>query len=69
MNKKENMAYWDEIDELCEEFTRELIGFSIPKVELEDDEVLYFQNEIRDFAVALVEKECKVKFPYVDENY
>lgn len=69
MGKKGNMIYWDAIDDLCERFTRELVGFSVPEVELDDDSILYLQNEIRDFAIEFIEKKSDAKFPYVDENY
>ena len=69
MNKKHNMAYWDEIDNLCEKFTRELVEFSVPEVNLNDDDILYLQNEIRDFAVQFLEAHSEARFPFVDENY
>lgn len=69
MDKKANMWYWDEIDNICEKFTRELLSFSMPEIDINDDDILYLQNEIRDFAVELVEANSKARFPYVDENY
>lgn len=69
MGKKGNMVYWDAIDDLCEQFTRDLVGFSVPEVEMDDNNILYLQNEIRDLAIKFLEKESKARFPYVDENY
>lgn len=69
MGKKGNIVYWDAIDDLCEKFTRELIGLSVPEVDLDDDSIFYLQNNIRDFAVEFIEKESAAHFPYVDENY
>ena len=69
MSKKGNMAYWDAIDDLCEDFARELCNFSVPEVDIDDDEILYIANEIRDFAVKFIEKRSEAKFPFVDENY
>lgn len=69
MGKKGNVMYWDAIDDLCEQFTRDLVDFSVPKVEMDDDDILYLQNEIRDFAIKFVEEKSAAKFPYVDENY
>lgn len=69
MGKKGNVIYWDAIDDLCENFTQELLNFSVPEVDVDDDDILYLKNEIRDFAVKFLEKESAAKFPYVDENY
>lgn len=69
MGKKGNVIYWDAIDDLCEQFTRDLLDFSVPEVDVNDDDVLYLQNEIRDFAVKFLEKESVAKFPFVDEDF
>ena len=69
IGKKGNMMYWDAIDDLCENFTRELLDFSVPDVDIDDDDILYWKNEIRDFAVEFLERESKARFPFVDENY
>ena len=69
MSKKGNVMYWDAIDDLCEKFTQDLLDFSVPEVEINDDDVLYLKNEIRDFAVSLLEKESVAKFPFVDEDF
>jgi hypothetical protein len=69
MGKKGNMIYWDAIDDLCERFTQDLLIFSVPEVDLDDDTILSLQNQIRDFAVELLEKESAARFPYIDENY
>ena len=69
MGKKGNVRYWDAIDDLCENFTRDLLDFSVPEADVDDDHILYLKNEIRDFAVQLLEKESEARFPFVDENY
>ena len=69
MSKKGNVMYWDAIDDLCEKFTQDLLDFSVPKANFNDDDVLYWKNEIRDFAVSLLEKESVAKFPFVDEDF
>lgn len=69
MGKKGNAVYWDAIDDLCERFTRELLDFSVPEVEVNDDDVLYLKNEIRDFAVELLERDSEARFPFVDEDF
>ncbi len=69
MGKKGNVIYWDAIDDLCEKFTQDLFDFSVPEVDVDDDDILYLKNEIRDFAVKLLEKESAAKFPFVDEDF
>ena len=69
MGKKGNVIYWDAIDDLCERFTRELIDFSVPDANVNDDEILYWKNEIRDFAVEFLQRESEARFPFVDENF
>ena len=69
MSKKGNVMYWDAIDDLCEKFTRDLLAFSIPKSDIEDDDVLYWKNEIRDFAVRFLESHSDARFPFVDEDF
>ena len=69
MGKKGNVIYWDAIDDLCERFTRELLDFSVPETDVDDDDILYWKNEIRDFAVEFLEKESEARFPFVDEDF
>jgi hypothetical protein len=74
MNKKGNILYWDEIDNLANKFVRDLIEFSMTQISVpsyltEDDVILDLSNEIRDFAVNLLENVAKAEFPYIDENY
>ena len=69
MSKKGNVMYWDAIDDLCEKFTRKLLDFSVPKTDIEDDDVLYWKNEIRDFAVQFLESHSDARFPFVDEDF
>lgn len=72
MNKKANMAYWDEIDELSEEYVRNLIAFSTEKTSLyedDDDAIMDLAKEVTEFATKLLEERISAEFPYVDENY
>lgn len=69
MNKKANMAYWDGIDDLTEEYVRNMLEISVPSIVLEYDDILALGKEITDFVVAHLEKEVGANFPYVDENY
>ena len=72
MNKKANMAYWDEIDELAEEYVRNLIAFSIEKTSLyedDDDAIMDLAKEVTEFTTKLLEERISAEFPYVDENY
>lgn len=71
--KKGNMAYWDMIDYLSEEYVKDLINMSNPEVQIDDEDfddvVLELGKEITEFATKLLEERIGAKFPYVDENY
>lgn len=73
-SKKGNMAYWDSIDNLAEEYVRQLLEFSQSpiKVDIDEDEDNVFMDvskEITELAVKLLEERFGANFPYVDENY
>lgn len=74
MNKKANMAYWDAIDGLAEDYVRELIEFSQSPIKVDDDEdedevFMDISKEITELAIKLLEERFGAYFPYVDENY
>ena len=72
INKKYNMAYWDEIDNLSENYIRNLIEFSVEKVSMYEDDYDYIMDlakEITEFATKLLEEKISAEFPYIDENY
>ena len=75
MNKKANMAYWDAIDGLTEDYLRALLEFSQSPLKLvdededEDDVFLRLGNEITELATKMLEDNFSADFPYVDENY
>jgi hypothetical protein len=74
MNKKNNMAYWDSIDSLAEEYVRQLLEFSQSSIKVdtdedEDDVFMDVSKEITELAVKLLEERFGANFPYVDENY
>ena len=69
MNKKANMAYWDAIDEITEDYVRNMLEMSNPSIVLEYDDILELGKEVTDFVVAHLKKEVGANFPYVDENY
>lgn len=72
MTKKENMAFWDEIDEISEEFVKQFIGCAAEELELDDDTITDIAktiqstilDELRSYDV-----DVNTLFPYVDENY
>lgn len=75
MNKKKaNMAYWDAIDGLAEDYVRGLLEFSQSPIKVNDDEdeddvFMDVSKEITELAVKLLEERFGAYFPYVDENY
>lgn len=70
VDKKANMAYWDNIDWLAEGYLRELLTYSMPNVVLKDEEsdILEIGKEITELAIKMLESRG-ANFPYVDENY
>ena len=72
INKKYNMAYWDAIDNLSENYIRNLIEFSVEKVSMYEDDyddIMDLAKEITEFATKLLEEKISAEFPYIDENY
>lgn len=75
MTKKGNVAYWDDIDHLAEQYLRELLTYSASEVKLEDefgDEDYYIMahaKEITEFVVSYLEKNTNAKFPYVEGDF
>lgn len=67
-NKKHNVRYWDGLDNLTEDYVRELARNSIPEKQFSDDDYMFFAKALLDSAVKLLEG-AGCKFPYVDENY
>lgn len=70
-SKKGNMAYWDDIDGITEDYVRKLAEMSGVQVIFDEDEqdLLDIGKEITELAVKLLEERCKAEFPYVDRNY
>ena len=74
MSKKGNMAYWDEIDNVSEEYVRQIIEFSTKKIKIprdmtKADMLLEVGKEVTECVVNYLEKYYGAEFPYVDENY
>ena len=74
MGKKGNMVYWDAIDNLTEEYVRQLLELSITPLKVdtdedEDDVFMDVSKEITELAVKLLEERFGADFPYIDEDY
>ena len=72
INKKYNMAYWDEIDNLSENYIRNLIEFSVEKVSIYEDDyddIMDLAKEITEFATKIQKEKISAEFPYIDEDY
>ena len=82
MNKKKvNMAYWDMIDDLSDEYIKGLMAMSHKEISQDEDEfeeefdedfndvVTELGKEITEFATKLLEERISAEFPYVDEDY
>lgn len=79
-SKKANMMYWDEIDELAENYIKQLMAFSKKQIlagkafvdefdEDFDEVVMELGKEITELATKLLEERLGAEFLYVDENY
>ena len=71
MGKKGNMIYWDAIDDLAENYVRQLIELSTQRVSIceDDDIIMDLGKRIAEFATNLLTEEISAEFPYIDENY
>lgn len=71
MSKKGNMAYWDEIDTMAEDYVRALMGHSITPIKNADDydTILVISKDITERTVKLLTESYGATYPYVDENY
>ena len=71
VDKKANMAYWDNIDWLAEAYVKDLLTYSVPPVVLTDEEceIIEMGKYMTELAIDMLEKRCGAHFPYVDENY
>ncbi len=78
MSKKGNMAYWDSIEQLAEDYVRQLFAYSTKPVDFsnaddtDDDEetaIMEIGKEVTGFTYKLLESQYDAEFPYVDEDY
>ena len=72
MDKKSNMAYWDEIDDMSEEFVRQFAGCAAEKLELDDDDVTDIAKTVQTAVLDAFKRlgiDTDKHFPYVNENY
>lgn len=76
MSKKGNMAYWDFIDNLSEEYAKQLIKCSESPIKVGNklvsndyDAILEIGKEITEFTTRLLTSKYGASFPYIDENY
>ena len=69
-NKKRNLEYWDGIDNLSEEYIKNLSSFfGFDGNELDDNDIMEIAKEVTKKAVGILESEYGYQFPYLDENY
>ena len=68
--KKDNLAYWDDIDECCYEAVRNISASSRTPIEQDEleDSIIEIGAEIRDMIIRELEEIGGV-FPFVDEDY
>ena len=73
MDKKSNMAFWDSLDDMTEEFVKQYIAAAAEKLEIDDEDIVIeiakrvqetVLNELENYDI-----DTNIYFPYVDENY
>lgn len=76
MSKKGNMAYWDSIEQLAENYIRQLIPYSSKPIDFGNDEdddhattIMEIGKEVTEFTYKLLESQYGVEFPYVEGNF
>lgn len=72
LDKKANMAYWDEIDNTSEEFVTAFLSHSATSEQLDEDKVLEIGKEVTEFMLSKLKEygvDTDKAYPYVDENY
>ena len=72
MNKKRNMTFWDEIDDISEEFVKQFIGCAVEELELDDDTITDIAKTVQSTILDELRRhdiDVNTLFPYVDENY
>lgn len=68
--KKNNMAYWDDIDECCYEIVKNISASSQVSIDEDalEESITEIGAEIRDTIIKELEKIGGV-FPFIDEDY
>ena len=72
LRKKGNMAMWDAIDNLAEDYIKKVLEYSDKEIDPEDldEEVLMdLGKDITEMVINTLEKNCGAEFVYVDCNY
>ena len=72
LRKKGNMAMWDAIDNLAEDYIKKVLEYSDKEIDPEDldEEVLMdLGKDITEMVINTLEKSCGAEFVYADCNY
>ena len=69
-DKKQNMEYWDYIDDTSEEYVKNIYALAdnADEITVDDDEILSIYKEVQDIVIKKLEK-LGLIYPFVDENY
>ena len=73
MNTKDNMTYWDDIEDICYETVRQIAACSTKEFDVDPDEleeVIWDEigPQVRDLIIQRL-SEIGGEFPFVDEDY
>ena len=69
MSKKNNMAYWDRIDDIALDCVTSIVEMSTEPVVVDYFDLTDLYKEVVELVTQKLEKDFGCKFPYVDENY
>lgn len=72
MDKKSNMAFWDSLDDITEEFVKQYIASAAEKLEVDEEVITEISKRVQETVLNELEGydiDTNVYFPYVDENY
>ena len=69
-DKKQNMEYWDFIDNKSEKYVKAIYALAdnADEITVDDDEILSIYKEVQDTVIEKLEK-LGLVYPFVDENY
>lgn len=72
LHKKGNVAMWDAIDNLAEEYIKKVLEYSDKKIdpkEIDEDTLTAIGKDVTEMVIDALEKDFGAEFVYADCNY